>query len=108
VAKKVIQEHQRRAAHVALDEKHLISVPAKEPDTSEQEYECFKGCLQRLPADNRELIESYYVKDKQKKIAHRKELAQRLGINTNALRVRARRIRATLEQCIESCLSRLN
>jgi len=43
--------------------------------------------------------------DRQSKIDDRKRLAQELGISVNALRIRAFRIRAVLEQCIADCLA---
>ncbi|MFL6229462.1 MAG: RNA polymerase sigma factor, partial [Pyrinomonadaceae bacterium] len=98
--------YQRQPQRISLEEQQLISVPTDEPDRSEQEYECLKWCLQQLSVEYRELIMSYYLKDNQTKIDHRKELARRLGINTNALRVRMHRIRSTLEHCIENCLNR--
>jgi DNA-directed RNA polymerase specialized sigma24 family protein len=63
--------------------------------------------LQRLSEDKRELILAYYAKDKQAKIDHRTEMAQRWGISVETLRVKAYRIRSTLEQCIERCLDRM-
>jgi DNA-directed RNA polymerase specialized sigma24 family protein len=63
--------------------------------------------LQKLRKDKRELILDYYAKDKQAKIDHRTEMAERLGITVETLRVKAYRIRATLEQCIARCLERM-
>jgi DNA-directed RNA polymerase specialized sigma24 family protein len=49
-------------------------------------------CLAALPADRRELIERYYLED-------RNALARSLGISMNALRNRALRIREELFNC---------
>ena len=38
------------------------------------------------------------------KVANRKELAQRLGISPNALRIQAFRLRQRLEKGVASCL----
>jgi hypothetical protein len=46
----------------------------------------------------------YYQEEKRAKIEHRKRLAERLGIELNALRIRAYRIRAELYECIRLCL----
>lgn len=66
--------------------------------------ECLHSCLQKISAANRELIVSYYAKEKQAKIDHRCELAQRFGISLETLRVKAYRIRVSLQECIERCL----
>lgn len=68
--------------------------------------ECLQSCLQELSSEKKELILAYYAKEKQAKIDHRSELAQRLRISVETLRVRVYRIRASLEECIERCLER--
>jgi len=87
--------------------------PASDPRSEAQQEtaimreDCLRFCLQKLSQDKRELILAYYAKDKQAKIDHRTETAQRLGISVETLRVKAYRIRGTLEQCIERCLNRM-
>jgi RNA polymerase sigma factor (sigma-70 family) len=66
--------------------------------------ECFSKCLDELPLNARELVLTYYKKEKQRKIDHRKVLAERSGMSLNTLRVRVHRIRADLENCIKKCL----
>ena len=68
--------------------------------------ECLQSCLQKLSAENRELILSYYAKEKQAKIDHRGELARQFGTSVETLRVKVYRIRISLQQCIERCLKR--
>lgn len=75
--------------------------PAEE---DEQEYDCLESCMQRLQPKQRELILEYYQDDKRAKIDHRKQLAQKMGIALNALRIRAHRIRTMLQQCVQNCL----
>ena len=77
-----------------------------EQETARMREDCLHSCLQKLSEDKRELILAYYAKDKQAKIDHRTEMAQRLGISVETLRVKAYRIRSTLEHCIERCLDR--
>jgi RNA polymerase sigma factor (sigma-70 family) len=71
----------------------------------ERQIECLEKCLERLPADSRELITHYYEGEKGAKIENRKRLAERLGIQPNALRIRAQRIRDKLEDCVNLCLN---
>jgi RNA polymerase sigma factor (sigma-70 family) len=99
VARHIHQEYLRRP------------IPAPEPipqtdEESEQEYECLNKCLEELPPDSRNLVLQYYHEEKKAKIDHRKEMALRLGIAVNALRIRAYRIRATLQSCVHACLER--
>ena len=66
--------------------------------------DCLQSCLQKLDSEKRKVILAYYAKEKQEKIDHRHELAQQFGISIEALRVRAFRIRASIEKCIANCL----
>jgi RNA polymerase sigma factor (sigma-70 family) len=79
-------------------------IPEESEDTTERESECLQSCLEQLSNEKRELILAYYAKDKQAKIDYRHELARRLGITVETLRVRVYRIRGTLEECVKRCL----
>jgi DNA-directed RNA polymerase specialized sigma24 family protein len=61
--------------------------------------------MERLTLANRDMVLRYYQENKQAKIDHRKKLAEEMGIAVNALRIRAHRIRVSLEQCIDECLT---
>jgi DNA-directed RNA polymerase specialized sigma24 family protein len=98
VAQKVYLESVRKRPQVVMP----VTAPASED--LEREDECLERCMARLTPNNRELIIEYHQDEKRVKIDHRKELAQRLGIPQNALRIRAHRIRATLHQCVQGCL----
>jgi RNA polymerase sigma factor (sigma-70 family) len=79
--------------------------PAPEPsEDTGREYECLQRCIEGLTAVNRALVLQYYQEEKRAKIDNRKLLAERLGIALNALRIRAHRIRAGLQKCVEECL----
>ena len=78
----------------------------REQEEAAEIEECLQSCLQKLTAENRELILGYYAKEKQAKIDHRSELAQRFGISLETLRVKVYRIRLSLHKCIERCLKR--
>jgi DNA-directed RNA polymerase specialized sigma24 family protein len=77
---------------------------ADEPSTTEEEYECLEQCIESLPARSKELFLQYYREEKRAKIKHRKRLAEQLGIEINALRIRACRIRTNLHACVLECL----
>ena len=99
VAKKVRQEYDKRKFR-----------PAPEPQPAhedvEQEYACLEECMRALPAEQGRLVLEYYQGDKRAKVINRRRLAQELDIALNALRIRAHRIRAALQRCVEACLAR--
>lgn len=73
---------------------------------SDAEMTCLERCLDRLDPDSRALILEYYEGERRDRQAHRREMADRLGIGANALRIRLHRIRRGLEGCLLECLSR--
>lgn len=80
------------------------NLPAQECET-DWRLNCFRSCIGNLPEDKRKLIADYYSKQKREKIDWRKELADRLGLPPNALRIRVHRTKAKLEQCVSECLA---
>ena len=87
------------------DEVHEVEAPEPEDDPdATQRRVCFDRCLQYLPERSREIVIGYYQYDKGEKIDHRKQLAAKLGMTLNALRIAAHRARASLETCVRECL----
>lgn len=105
VAKKLLLEHSRRMSRPMGE--HVCFTPVATNDV-EPEYECLQRCMDKLSLEQRELVLQYYAEDKDTKIKRRKEIAGRMGIAMNALRIRAHRIRVSLHQCVEECLKRPN
>ena len=114
VARHVLLEYQRRSAHKevsieALPGGWLPSAPfASEPEaaeTREKRLHCLETCLRKLHASHRHMILEYYRGDGQAKIESRRTLAKQMGVTTNALSIRACRIRDRLEQCVRTCCS---
>ncbi len=110
VARNLIKEEaKKRKVRESLDDiRPTIDNPTTETDeeTAQMLEEFLDSCLQKLSNEKRELILSYYAREKQAKIEHRAALARQLGISVGTLSVRALRIRRTLEQCIKRCLDR--
>ena len=109
VANNLIKENFKKLkTHVPLEEVDLWQQQTTESEEVENEniYDCLQVCLKKLKPETRTMILAYYAKEKQAKIDHRSELAERLGISVETLRVRVYRIRVSLEQCIERCLKR--
>ena len=101
VAQMIHLEYLRRRAEPAPP-------AADQSEDAEQEYQCLDECLDRLTAPNRELILQYYTDESRARINNRKQLASRLGIGLNALRIRAHRVRDSLESCMEICMKEEN
>ena len=110
VARNVLREYWTAPER---DFAHLESLPpAAHPSgdlRKQQEAECERSdveaqldslgaCLEQLPADSRDLILEYYRGERAQRILSRKQMAERLGIPANALRIRVHRIRERLER----------
>jgi RNA polymerase sigma factor (sigma-70 family) len=100
VAKKILLEHSRPKATPPLPQQ------SSEDEETELMYQLLELCLEKLTPANRELLLAYYQEEKHVKIENRKALAAGLGIALNALRIRAHRIRAWLQECVEQSLQK--
>jgi DNA-directed RNA polymerase specialized sigma24 family protein len=90
---------------INLDDSLIVSdKPQFEENEQERRQNCFDACMKSLTTENRELILGYYQETGGVKIEVRRQLAIRLSIPLNALRIRAHRIRVKLETCIKECL----
>jgi len=108
IARMVVREAARTASReaavqVASREAGHISPAADPAAGSSRLLDCLDVCLEALAPPDRDLIVRYYQNDKRAKIHSRKDLAAQLGLEMNALRLRAFRIRAGLERCVERC-----
>jgi DNA-directed RNA polymerase specialized sigma24 family protein len=99
VANKVHMEYVRRKPPP------LPPPPLNNSDELEKEYQCLERCIEKLRPDHRGLVREYYQEEKRTKIDCRKQLADRLGIALNALRIRAHRIRGSLYECVRDCVN---
>jgi DNA-directed RNA polymerase specialized sigma24 family protein len=81
----------------------LPALPFQSEKDAEQRYECLGLCVDKLSSANRELILTYYG-EAQANEEQRRKLATRMGLEPNALWVRAHRIREKLRRCVIECL----
>ena len=95
-----VKEQER--TRIALEDLRASSQDSPQADS--RRIECFDSCLEGLPTENRALILDYYRGEKSSKIRMRKQLAEKLGTQLNALRIRAHRVRMQLEKCVGDCL----
>ncbi len=115
VARFVFLEDLRRRQHGPVS---LETLPGAEPlafratapvnpdradETRERRLDCLERCLDSLDPAQRALIVDYYREARREKIEQRREMAKRMGVTMNALSIRACRIRAQLEACVNAC-----
>lgn len=108
VADKIYLEYLRTAS---AQLRPLPAQVAEKKDSSEEmesKYQCLEECLGRLPAYSREIIHVYYshARSGREKIDRRKKLAERLGIGSSILYLKAHRIRQNLRKCVSQCFQR--
>jgi RNA polymerase sigma factor (sigma-70 family) len=107
VAKNVLKEYQKGVElEVSLTN---FEMPDDHPVADRADLEradaCLRLCLEGLGSKQRRQIVTYYGHEKSEKIRRRRELAERMGIEQNALRVRMHRLRAVLEKCMKQCMA---
>jgi DNA-directed RNA polymerase specialized sigma24 family protein len=78
--------------------------PTEAGSDAEDALDCLERCLGKLSPERRSLIVRYYLGEKGSKIRARRGLADQLQLAPNALRLRAFRIRESLERCVRHCL----
>jgi DNA-directed RNA polymerase specialized sigma24 family protein len=100
VANKVLMEYLRRKPP------QPPPLPPSDSIRIEHEYRCLEECIGQLSEDNRYLLLEYYGAEGKEKVEKRRKLAEELGIAPNALRIRAYRIRQSLQECVEKCVER--
>jgi hypothetical protein len=115
VAHFVLKEHQRGVKPtVAIEDlpanNQLITNNNQEQNLIEQEQtslttNCFNECLSNFPIEQKLLIIEYFSVEITK-AEQRQFLADKLGININALRVKAHRLRQDLVKCVENCVKK--
>ncbi len=117
VALNVLREHWKKVQKhgvTALEELSPAQSPAEDPVvqqeqqserlTQELRLDCLNGCVDALPRQQLEMLTQYHQEKGGTKIAQRNELARKLEIPLNALRIRVFRIRGELEQCVGACV----
>ena len=84
-----------------------VDAPSSTPNQPESStsLDCLERSLAILPPADRDLILEYYGGETGTKIQHRRELAARRGLSSNALAIRASRLRDKLEEAVLACLA---
>jgi RNA polymerase sigma factor (sigma-70 family) len=105
VAKKVFLETQRQPKSETLPDSFIAD--QKTPENQEENVECVEKCLKKLPENQQQIIVGYYSFEKGEKSKTRKKMAEKFGFSAESLRVRAMRIRETLQKCVFSCIENI-
>lgn len=84
------------------------SSPGQSAGSASAAEQCLQRCLRDLSPEQRTFILRYYGADGAARIALRKHMAEEEGVEPNALRNRALRLRDRLERCCRSCLQDAN
>jgi DNA-directed RNA polymerase specialized sigma24 family protein len=74
-----------------------------EDNVKDKRLKCLDKCLTELPEDKRNLLINYFDTDETTMISTRKNLAEKMGLNLNSLRIRICRLKTKLEKCTKEC-----
>ena len=85
----------------------ILPPPEPPPEEIDQAAECLDHCLEKLTAEDRQLVVRYHEESKGAKIRLRKQLAAELGISINALRIRVCHLHTKLRECIDVCMQKI-
>jgi DNA-directed RNA polymerase specialized sigma24 family protein len=100
-----LEQNRRKSLPLPDDVSELAQPEAEEEDVEEERlHQCLDKCLGGMDEEGRETALAYYQWERREKIECRKALAKRMGISTNALRIKVYHIRNVLQACIEECL----
>jgi DNA-directed RNA polymerase specialized sigma24 family protein len=110
VARNMLHEHwdarkrEQRVLREVSTGRSASAEAAEGSDETQEARDCLQRCLKGLTAERRHLIVAYYRGEGGVKIRARQRLAESLQLAPGVLRLRAFRIRETLERCVRACL----
>jgi RNA polymerase sigma factor (sigma-70 family) len=118
VARNTLSEFRRRSRReVYFDESIETRASESEPDPEKalvttidnrKRVDWLKTCLSKLKGGDRTLVLDYYSSQTATNMLHRQNLAQKIGISIETLRVKVNRIRETLERCLKDSRGETN
>jgi DNA-directed RNA polymerase specialized sigma24 family protein len=103
VAKNVYRESLRKErTHLDIDD---VTIAAQAPEEPSFSSECLDKCLQKLPAESRDLLLDYFSEAKQAKIQLHQRISKSLDMTQTALRMRIMRTKQKLKICVQECMA---
>ena len=109
VSRYVWLEHLRKNREDAKDDDEMPvqTVEPEIPEDPDERLVCLRKCMREVAGDDPEkqiIIGYYQTKPGEKPKEARKDLAEKLGLTMNHLKVKALRLRKRLEDCINDCV----
>ena len=104
VARMIDLEQKRRQGRSVTLSEGAAETPAPS-QRKEELLAALERCLDKLSADDRQLLLRYHEPRGERRAAVRQVIADELGTALNALRVRMHRMRLQVEACVERCLA---
>lgn len=106
-ASNILLEYRRAASKESalVDDNSGVQEKSVELDPGSVEKTCLEHCLDELPADEKDLMVEYYSCERQERIELRQSICRRLSCTASALYTKVFRIKSTLKDCIEACIS---
>lgn len=98
IALRVLQEQHRKPSP------RLAPPEPMNHEEHERKLVCMEKCLAELDAETRDWLTHYVQGDYRTRTEKRKQMAKRMGVSLNNLRIRVHRIREQLEQSVKKCL----
>jgi DNA-directed RNA polymerase specialized sigma24 family protein len=103
VARNVYRESLRKErTHLDIDD---VTIAAKAPEETSFSSECLDQCLDKLPADTRNLLLEYFSEARSAKIELHRRISESLAMTQTALRMRVMRTKQKLKVCVQECMS---
>lgn len=110
VSRFVWLEHLRKKKETAYgDDLPEIAAAPETIDEPDSRLQCLRKCLAEISksdADKHLIIGYYSAADGEKNKIQRRNLAEKLGLTMNTLKVKACRLRERLERCIKDCAAK--
>ncbi|HZF13721.1 MAG TPA: hypothetical protein VFE33_33425 [Thermoanaerobaculia bacterium] len=95
----------RKEVQSSGDEPSELVYPVPpDPDPPDSRLPCFLRCLDVLSSSERRLLFDFHPD--LERIRSRHQLAERLGITDNALRIKVHRVSRRLKECMAGCLKK--
>jgi DNA-directed RNA polymerase specialized sigma24 family protein len=101
-----VKRSARRAPAERADRAPALDRDGDDASEREARLAALEACLDTLPPRTQQILLRYHADDGRQGSDDRKRLADELGIALNALRIRAHRLRAQVENCVRSRLGR--
>ncbi len=88
--------------HLSVDPDEVAEREA-ERSRRERLIDRIESCMNGMPGESRTILMEYFCRTGHDKIVARNQMAQRMNISINALRLRVLRLKQDLRRCLDAC-----